>query len=214
MKRILFQGDSITDCGRNHDGGKPMGTGYPLLVQARLGCDHPEDYDFQNRGNSGNRIVDLYARIKLDMINLEPDYMSILIGVNDVWHELSRQNGVDADKYEKVYRMMIDEIRAALPKTKIMIMEPFLLKGPATEDTEELPEKFDYFFTEVRKRAERARTVAKEYGLPFIPLQEKFEEAARNTEPTYWLRDGVHPTAMGHELIAREWMACFAKIAQ
>lgn len=145
MKRILFQGDSITDCGRVREDNVHVGSGYALLVKSQLGFENPGEYEFYNRGISGNRIVDLYARIKRDIINLAPDYISILIGVNDVWHEFSMDNGVDADKFEKIYCMLIEEIREALPNVKIMIMEPFCLKGIATENTDEEPDKWNMF---------------------------------------------------------------------
>lgn len=99
MKKILFQGDSITDAGRSREDLTNLGKGYPLFVAGALGMDEPGEYEFVNRGISGNRIVDIYARIKMDIINLKPDVMSLLIGVNDVWHEVSSQNGVDGDKY-------------------------------------------------------------------------------------------------------------------
>ena len=111
-KRILFQGDSITDCGRNRNDFHGMGSGYSALVKASLGLDHPNEYEFLNRGIAGNRIVDLYARIKSDFINLNPDYASIYIGVNDTWHEIGSQNGVDTPKFEKIYTMLIDEVQA------------------------------------------------------------------------------------------------------
>ena len=142
MKTFVFQGDSITDVGRARDNDINIGLGYPFLFAAKMGRDYPEEYAYLNRGISGNRIVDLYARIKSDIINLKPDYLSILIGVNDVWHEFSRHNGVDAEKYEKIYSMLIEEVKQALPDIKIIIMEPFLLKGPATE------ENWDEFYSE------------------------------------------------------------------
>ena len=85
--KILFQGDSITDCGRSRENNINVGTGYALLVKSALGFEEPAAHEFLNRGISGNRIVDVYARIKKDIINLKPDVMSLLIGVNDVWHE-------------------------------------------------------------------------------------------------------------------------------
>ena len=206
MKTILFQGDSITDCGRSREDNIHLGEGYASLITAALGYDVPGAYTFLNKGISGNRIVDLYARIKCDFINLKPDVLSILIGVNDVWHEVGMQNGVDADKFFKVYCMLIEEIKEALPDTKIMILEPFVLKGPATE------EAWNIFDPEVRLRAQKAKEVAEKYGLPFIPLQDKFDEAATKCEPTYWLRDGVHPTLMGHELIKKAWLEAFAAL--
>ena len=169
MKTILFQGDSITDANR----GNGLGTGYPLLVSSKLGFENPNDYKFINKGISGNRVVDVYARIKTDIINLKPDYMSILIGVNDVWHEFECSNGIDAEKFEKLYCLLIEEILEALPEIKIMILEPFVLKGPATIDTEEIPNKWKMFNTEVIKRAQKAKKVAEKYNLKFIPLQKK-----------------------------------------
>lgn len=209
MKTILFQGDSITDCGRSRENFSFVGSGYPLLVKSKLGFEYPNEFNFQNRGIGGNRIVDLYARIKSDIINLKPDYMSILIGVNDVWHEFGGYNGVDAEKFEKIYCMLIEEIKEALPEIKIMILEPFLLKGPSTISTEETPNKWEIFSSEVAKRAHKAKKIAKKYNLKFIPLQEKFDSVVNLADETYWLEDGVHPTAMGHELICREWINAF-----
>ncbi len=202
--RILFQGDSITDAGRSREDNYNLGRGYPLLVEAELGLKEPAKYEFLNRGISGNRIVDLYARIKADIINLKPDVMSILIGVNDVWHELSdNPNGVSADKFFKIYSMLIDEVMEALPNIKIMILEPFVLKACSTEG------RWEEFDTEVRKRAAMAKKVAEKYGLPFIPLQEGFDELCKSAPESYWLGDGVHPTPKGHAFIKNQWLACF-----
>ena len=102
MKRILFQGDSITDCGRSRDNDGYKGHGYPRIVMWKLNLDFPGEYKIFNRGVSGNRITDLYTRIKSDIINVKPDYLSILIGINDVWHEIDYNNGVSAQKFEKI----------------------------------------------------------------------------------------------------------------
>lgn len=206
MKTILFQGDSITDAGRSREDDTNRGIGYPMLVSARLAFEYPGRYRFLNRGCSGNRVVDIYARIRSDIINLKPDVMSILIGVNDVWHELALQNGVDAEKYYRIYAMLIKEVREALPGVRIMILEPFVLKGTATMDC------WDIFRSEVEKRAEKARNVAEEYNLIFVPLQNKFDEALKIAPSDYWLWDGVHPTEAGHELILREWLKGFATV--
>lgn len=210
-KIIVFQGDSITDAGRGYDDDANTGRGYPTLVKARLGFDCPGQYRFYNRGVSGNRVVDLYARIKQDILNLRPDYLSILIGVNDVWHEVSRQNGVDALKFERIYDMLITEIKEALPQVQIMILEPFVLEGTATQNIAEAPDRWRIFHDEVPLRAAAARRVAQKHGLPFIELQGKLDAACEKAVPAYWLWDGVHPTAMGHELIAREWMEAFRR---
>jgi len=204
--KILFQGDSITDAGRSRENDSAVGEGYPLLVKAALGLEAPGKYEFLNRGISGNRVVDVYARIKADIINLAPDVMSILIGVNDVWHEFSRENGVDAEKYYKIYDMLIEEVKIALPEIKIMILEPFVLKASATE------EKWEGFSAETKKRAEMAKKIAKKYDLPYIALQQGLDELSENIEESYWLIDGVHPTAMGHEYIKREWLKAFKNL--
>lgn len=204
--RILFQGDSITDADRSREKEYKLGEGYPRLVEASLGFDQPDQYEFLNRGVSGNRVVDLYARIKKDLINLAPDVLSILIGVNDVWHEIAHQNGVDADKYFKIYCMLIEEVREALPDVKIIILEPFVLKAGATEA------RWEDFDAGVRKNAEMARKVAEKYGLCFVPLQEGFDNLCKQAPEAYWLRDGVHPTAKGHEFIKREWLRAFATL--
>jgi len=211
-KTILFQGDSITDCGRDREN-MGRGLGYPNLVTSMLMYSNPCEYNCLNVGISGNRVVDLYARIRKDMINLKPDYTSILIGVNDVWHEYTRQNGVDAQKYEMVYSLMIEELLRDLPNLKIMILEPFVLPGSNTENTEEHPHRWEYFRDEVKLRAEAAKRIADKYGLKFVPLQNVFDAANADVPANgYWLRDGVHPTAAGHELIKREWLKAFEEI--
>ena len=205
--RILFQGDSITDAGRNRSDLYSTGGGYPTLVKATLGYENPLAYEFINKGISGNRIVDIYARIKTDIINLKPDVMSILVGVNDVWHEYgSSPNGVDADKYYKIYSMLIEEVKAALPNIKIMILEPFVLRAKATD------ENWEGFSTEVPKRAAMAKKIAENYGLPFVPLQKGFDELCKKAPADYWLADGVHPTKMGHEYIKNCWIEVFKSL--
>lgn len=211
-KIILFQGDSITDTGRAKEPGKEAnkGYGYANMVAGELMANEPYKYKCFNRGIGGNRSIDLYARIKTDMINLNPDYMSILVGVNDVWHEYTIKNGLSAEKYELIYGLMIEELLETLPNLKIMILEPFVLPGSATENTEEHPARWDYFSHEVPLRAAAAKRVAKKYGLPFVPLQEMFNQAnADAPKPGYWLRDGVHPTQAGHTLIKRAWLKCY-----
>ncbi len=205
MKTILFQGDSITDAGRSRDNDNDRGTGYPTLVSAELGLKYPGEYKFINKGISGNRIVDLYSRIKCDFINLKPDYLTILIGINDVWHEIGNRNGVDNDKFFRVYCNLIEEIRAMLPDIEIFILEPFVLKASATEKS------WGVFRKETLMRAESARAVAEKFGLTFVPLQEKFDEAEKKACASYWLGDGVHPTAAGHEIIANEVVKALEK---
>lgn len=199
---ILFQGDSITDADRSRTSDQYRGNGYPTMLAGILGLESPGKYTVLNRGISGNRVVDLYARWKADCLNLAPDVLSILIGVNDVWHELDFQNGIEADKFELVYNLLLDETQAKLPNIHLIILEPFVLKGTAT-----LP-NWEYFEKEVALRAEAAKRVALAHNAIFVPLQKVLEDACTPEAPaSHWLIDGVHPTAAGHQLITREWLA-------
>lgn len=211
-KVILLQGDSITDTKREGGSEDFPGHGYATMVKGAVGAKFPGKYTIYNRGISGNRIVDLYARIKMDIINLKPDVMSILIGVNDVWHEINYSNGVDAPKFERIYSMLIEEIREARPDINIAILEPFVLRGTATDDQPEYPGRYNDFRTGVELRAQAARRVAEKYGLIFVPLQERFDKACESAPESYWLFDGVHPTPMGHDIIKQAWLEAFDKI--
>ena len=143
MFATLFQGDSITDCRRNREEAfGNMGYAYPTLVNAYLGMEWPNEYKFINRGVGGNRIVDLYARIKQDFINLKPDYASIYVGVNDTWLDIfADKNGVDTVKFEKIYTILIDEIKEACPDIKLILIAPFVLEGEGTCNTGNYPNK-------------------------------------------------------------------------
>ena len=206
--KILFYGDSITDMNRmrDHEDGSvySYGVGYTNFVVGELTCENPKKYECINRGISGNRVVDLYARIKMDVWNHKPDVISILIGVNDVWHEIYGGNGVELNRFEKVYRMLIEDTKEQLPNVKFILCEPFVLKGSAIE------EKYEAF-CEVKKYAAVVEKLANEYGIPFVALQEKFDEAAEKHGAVHYLYDGVHPDVAGGKLIAEEWLKTFRK---
>ena len=200
--KILFYGDSITDMGRNRQEDftySSYGFGYPYQITAYLTGKHPIKYEIINRGISGNRVVDLYARIKADVWNLKPDMLSILIGINDIWHEIGFGNGVDIVRWEKVYRMLIEDTLKVLPDLKIVIMEPFVLKGTATE------EHCDKF-SEVKEYAKVAKKIAEDYKCVFVPLQKDLDAAAEKYGAEYYLFDGVHPAIGGAYLIADKWL--------
>lgn len=205
-KTILYQGDSITDCGRNREREGSLGTGYAFMTSGKISVDYPGQYTFINKGISGNRVVDLYARIKKDAINLQPDIMTVLIGVNDVWHEFEKQNGVSNEKYAKFLEMFLCEVMESCPQTKIFLLEPFVLPGTANQ------EFYEAFHHEVRLRAASCKAVAKKLNLPFIPLQEDMEYRASLSKAADVLGDGVHPTCCGHELISRKLYAALKEI--
>lgn len=202
---ILFQGDSITDCGRdrsaqdqmNHNGA--LGNGYAGRLAGELLAQYPGNgLRIFNRGISGNRIVDLYARVKADAVNLQPDLLSILIGVNDTWHEFQYGNGVESDRFEQVYRMFLEYTRASVPKVCLVLCEPFVLGcGVVTPDWER----------DIRVRQEIVLRLAKEFKTVHVPFQEMFNEALKDASPEYWANDGVHPTPAGHALMTRFWRA-------
>lgn len=205
MKTILFHGDSITDWCRARDNDSILGSGYVTQVAGELGCKYPNEYCFKNRAISGNRSVNLLASIRPDIIALKPDYMSILVGVNDVWHGVTNDNGITPERYERYYNMLIEEVRESLPDLKLMILEPFVLEGPATDVNPEM------FLGGVKRIAEKARAVAEANDAVFVPLQEKFDEALKIAPYDYWTLEGVHPTAMGHNIIKNAWLEAFEK---
>lgn len=211
-KTVLFYGDSITDCGREADWFLKIGSGYVNGVISELSAKYPCEYRFINRGISGNRIVDLYSRIKVDFINLKPDYASIYIGVNDTWHEIASQNGIDTPKFEKIYCMMLDEIYAACPDIKLILIAPFVLEGRDTQNTEEIPDRLERFLTDVAEKAVVVKRIADKYNLPLIELQPVFDDACKLAPATYWAADGVHPTAAGHNIIKNLWIKEFEKL--
>lgn len=206
MKTILFQGDSITDFGRNHTDPRSPGWGYPLFVQAMLDRKYPQQFTCYNRGVSGNRVSDLYARERIDGICLKPDVASFLIGVNDVWHGLDGDNGTTPARYRDIYEMMLMDYLTELPNVKFMILEPFMLPG---ENTAATPARLAAFREGVQERARISRDVAEKFGMPFIALQKRFDEAAAQYGAEYVLDDGVHPTVFGNTIIAEEWFKCF-----
>ena len=207
--KILFYGDSITDASRyreNDISNNSLGAGYVMQIAGNLYRKSAVDYKIINRGISGDRIVDLYARVKKDLWNHNPDIISILIGINDIWHDLAASpNGVDVVRFEKVYRMLIEDTIKVLPNAKFILCEPFVLSGTATDP------QFDHFAS-VAQYAEVVKQIAKDYNLYFLPLQEALNDAANRYGADIILSDGVHPTVQGSVVIADEWQKLFNKI--
>lgn len=203
--KILFFGDSITDAHRDREKTYHLyglGTGFVNGVASRLAGEAPDRYEIFNRGISGNRVVDLYARIKVDAWNEAPDVISILIGVNDVWHEIFGKNGVELDRFERVYRMMIEDTQRALPNVKLILCEPFFLDGTATHEALDA-------FRAVYGYAAVVKKLADEYGFPFVALQAPLDRAAAAYGAERILVDGVHPALAGAAIIAEEWLKVF-----
>ncbi len=202
MKKVLFFGDSITDAVRNREAkdlNDRFGYGFVIQVAATLLKEDPLGYDVVNRGVSGDRIVDLYARVKRDVWNERPDHLTILVGINDISHEVVLQNGVDINRYENIFRLMLSETKQRLPDTAITLMEPFVLKGEISNIDFE---KYD----KIRDYALVVKKLAKEFSADFIPLQDKFDALEAKYGENVFLRDGVHPTVAGAAVIAEEWL--------
>lgn len=201
---ILFQGDSITDAGRdrrsegqaNNQGA--WGRGYPMLLGCELLRDHPQlELKIYNRGISGNKVPDLDARWDKDCLDLKPDVLSILIGVNDIWHKLNGNYDGTVETYETGFNALLERTREALPETTIVICEPFVLRCGAVNDK---------WFPDFDNRRAAAKRVAEKNKTLWVPFQTMFDEAvAAGTPPNYWAGDGVHPTPAGHSLMGQAW---------
>ncbi|MCC9600738.1 SGNH/GDSL hydrolase family protein [Stieleria sp. JC731] len=201
---ILFQGDSITDAGRNKKSpvaNEGLGHGYPKFISEALHSDYPElDLQIHNRGISGNKVPDLDRRWQKDCIDIEPKILSILIGVNDIWHKLNGNYDGTAEVYRDGFAALLERTRKALPKTTFVICEPFVLMSGTVKENE------SKWFPEFTTRREYAKQVATEAGAMWVPFQTMFDDAVANgTEPKELAGDGVHPTQKGHQLMAKTW---------
>ena len=212
MKTILFQGDSITDAGRNRQAPESMGIGYANMAAGWLGAEYPGEYLCLNRGIGGNRITDLYARIREDLINLKPDVVSILIGVNDVWSDVCDAKGTCPEKFERVYRMILEEIKTELPNTKILLMGPYVLEGKGTCNTEEFPHRWEFMRDGVAALDKIVQRIAKDMDVAYVSVQDAFDEALKKAPVEHWVYEGVHPLPAGYEVIKRQWLKGFAML--
>jgi len=194
---ILFIGDSITDCGRKRDEPYDLGTGYPNLISPWFAAAHPEmNVTILNKGISGNRVRDLQKRWDKDCIDLNPDIVSILIGINDTWRRYDRNDPTSAEEFEIAYRDILTRTKERT-NAKIILLEPFVLPFP--EDRKEWREDLDPKIHAVRK-------LACEFKAILIPLDGIFARYSVYKPFDYWTNDGVHPTKKGHAVIAKAWM--------
>ena len=150
-----------------------------------------------NRGISGNKVPDLAARWQADCIDLKPNLLSILIGVNDIWHKLNGRYDGSVEQYESGFNDLIKSTKEALPETKLVICEPFVLRCGAVSDK---------WFPEFDERRAACKRVAEKANAVFVPFQEMFDRALKRAPAEYWAGDGVHPTIAGHGLMAQFWM--------
>ena len=206
--KILFFGDSITDSNRHRgsvDAGRVQeeysilprsyGSGFVFLTATQLFWEKPNYYQILNRGISGDRLPQLYARIQLDVWNEKPDVLSILVGYNDMARP-TNCNFTDVARWGRLYRMMIRETQERCENIKIIICEPFALRKTRANDG-------------ILEYAVEAKKIAEEFGLPFVELQEKMDKATDvyGVEPC--CHDGTHPNLVGSKIISDAWLEVF-----
>lgn len=199
---ILFQGDSITDAGRDkesEEANQGLGGGYALLATAQLRHQLAvRSVSCYNRGISGNKVFQLSDRWQDDALALKPDLLSILIGVNDFWHTLTGGYEGTIETYTKDFRSLLKRTKEQLPDVTLVIGEPFVVREGSAIDENWFPDFLAY--------QESAKQIAQDFEAGFIPYQSVFDEASKEVEPTYWTADGVHPTLAGSQLMAEAWL--------
>lgn len=201
---ILFQGDSITDAGRNKEDNtfnnpRALGSGYAVLAAAALLEKYAAlQLKIYNKGISGNKVFQLAERWDKDCLDIKPDVLSILIGVNDIWHKLNGQYNGTPEIYKRDYIALLERTRKALPNVKLVICEPFAVKGVKAVDDKWYPEFYEY--------QKAAREIADQFGATFIPFQKVYDEAQKQAPGVYWTGDGVHASLAGAQLMASAWM--------
>ncbi|WP_152392627.1 SGNH/GDSL hydrolase family protein [Paenibacillus guangzhouensis] len=194
---ILFQGDSVTDCARHYNNPDDMGNGYANMVAGLFSALYPKHrVQFFNRGISGNRVVDLQSRWQADCLDLKPNWVSILIGINDVWRRYDSNDPTSVEQFKAGYRDLLRQTKEKLG-AKLIICEPFVL--PVPEDRRAWREDLD-------PKIQAVRELAAEFEAIYIPLDGLFAQHATETPPAYWAEDGVHPSVAGNGLIAKAWL--------
>lgn len=198
---ILFQGDSITDAGRNRNELSPnkgLGNGYSFMTAAELLTTYPtKNLTIYNRGISGNKVYQLAERWEQDAIALKPNVVSILIGVNDYWHLLKSGYKGTLEIYRNDYRALLKQTREKLPNAKFVIAEPFAILGSAVDNK---------WFPAFGEYQQTAKELAIEFDAVFVPFQKVFDKALKVAPGTYWAPDGVHPSIAGAKLMAETWL--------
>lgn len=194
---VLFQGDSITDAGRDRGDPSAMGQGYAMMAAGWFSTLYPErDVKFFNRGIGGNRIIDLQGRWLADCLALHPTWVSIMIGINECWRRYDAGDPTAVEAYEAGYRDILGQVKTRLG-AKLILLEPFVL--PVPEDRKRWREDLDPKIAAVHR-------LAAEFDAVLVPLDRLFVQACQKQPPSYWAQDGVHPTLAGHALISQAWL--------
>ena len=201
--KILFQGDSITDAGRDRRNYHHLGNGYPKFAAENITAAHPElDIEFINFGISGNRTCQLFDRLYSDAIAFQPDIISVMIGINDVWHRYSHKIMTTNEQIAANYRAILTSLKE-YTNAKIVMIAPYLLD---CDDKEEIRR-------DLKSVLEIVRDLADEFADVYIPLDQHFEEALKTApEKLYYSGDGVHPNENGAKFIAKLYAEAIEKL--
>lgn len=200
---ILFQGNSITDAGRNRLQSEPnaapaLGDGYAGMIAAALAGKIPAPHlQIYNRAVSGDRLVDLIHRWERDTFPLLPDVLSILIGVNDLLQELLSRGRMDLGRYEEQYQDLLSMTTERLPYTRLVLCAPFLFTG------EGIPPEWQ---DEIKNQQEIVAGLAKNWGVIYVPFHQALSRAGEKYPRQRLLPDGVHPSPQGHQILADCWL--------
>ncbi len=212
MVKILFQGDSITDAGRDKTHPQYLGNGYVSEIAMRFEKNNLQ-HRIENTAISGNRICDIYARWIEDTLNHDFDILSILCGINDVGFELREGKGVPTDKYRFIYDRMLYEVMEKNPNAKIVILEPYVFKRNMENtnlyNRNDIYLKYDLWRRLVDEKAEVSKEITQKYNGIFVSLANVFDEYTKRGNVCELTDDGIHPSIRGHQIIADEWLrAC------
>jgi acyl-CoA thioesterase-1 len=198
---VLFQGDSVTDCGRDYSRYDDLGPGYPFKIAQYFNIFlNNKNVRFINKGVSGNRVIDLKARWQQDCIDIHPDYVSIMIGINDCWRRYDSNDATTADAFERDYRYILNEVKTKT-KAEIIILEPYVLPTP--------PDRI-IWREDLDPKIQKARKLAREFNALYIPVDGLLASKSANVNPELLAADGVHPTDFGHALIAKAFIDSIA----
>ncbi|MEK6570341.1 MAG: SGNH/GDSL hydrolase family protein [Bacteroidota bacterium] len=195
--RVLFQGDSVTGCDRNRSDPHDLGRGFAMMAASWFSALYPEkNITFINRGVSGDRTKDLVRRWDEDCLALRPQWVSVLIGINNMWRRYDSNDPTPLEQFEAEYREILDRTKREL-NAKLILCEPFLLHISSSHAAwrEDLDPKIDV-----------VHRLAREHNAILIALDRIFIEASTRRDPAFWAPDGVHPSLAGHALIAQTWL--------
>lgn len=189
--KIVFFGDSITESGRNLLDPEDLGVGYVKIAAGKLRLLYPDtNFKFVNRGVGGERTAELLKRVKKDVVDENPDYVVLEVGINDVWCRFSRGEEVTPETFRANYLSLVDTILAT--GAKLFLIQPYALKMGDKQRFRPFLSRFN----------EAIREIAQEKDIALVPVDEIFMGVTQDIDSAQFATDGVHPTHRGCRYIA------------